>query len=290
VKFAFISEEKVAFPIAVLCRLLGVSPSGFYARQGRPKSPHALRDEALSEHVAAAHVASNRRYGSPRVHAELKAAGQRVGRKRVARLMRERALIARKRRRFRTTTDSKHGFPIAPNVLARDFNASAPDQVWVTDITFLWTKQGWLYLAAILDLFSRRVVGWATSEHVDRHLALKALDVALAQRRPARDLVHHSDRGSTYASDDYRKALETRGIECSMSRKGDCWDNAVAESFFATLKREMDNADDLESRASATMSISEYIDGFYNPTRRHSTLNYVSPIEFELIQSVKRAA
>jgi putative transposase len=225
VKFAFISEEKVAFPIAVLCRLLDVSPSGFYATQGRPKSPHALRDEALSERVAAAHVASNRRYGSPRVHAELKAAGQCVGRKRVARLMREKALVARKRRRFRTTTDSKHGFPIAPNVLARDFGASGPDQVWVTDITFLWTKQGWLYLAAILDLFSRRVVGWATSEHVDRHLALKALDVALRQRSPTRDLVHHSDRGSTYASDDYRKALETRGIECSMSRKGDCWDS-----------------------------------------------------------------
>lgn len=224
-KFAFISEEKVAFPIAVLCRLLDVSPSGFYATQGRPKSRHALRDEALSERVAAAHVASNRRYGSPRVHAELKATGQRVGRKRVARLMREKALVARKRRRFRTTTDSKHGFPIAPNVLARDFSASGPDQVWVTDITFLWTKQGWLYLAAILDLFSRRVVGWATSEHVDRHLALKALDVALGQRSPARDLVHHSDRGSTYASDDYRKALETRGIECSMSRKGDCWDS-----------------------------------------------------------------
>jgi putative transposase len=290
VKFAFISEEKVAFPLAVLCRLLDVSASGFYAAQGRPKSPHALRDEVLSERVAAAHVASNRRYGSPRVHAELKAAGQRVGRKRVARLMREKALVARQRRRFRTTTDSKHGSPIAPNVLARDFTASGPDQVWVTDITFLWTKQGWLYLAAILDLFSRRVVGWATSEHVDRHLALKALDLALVQRSPARDLVHHSDRGSTYASDDYRKALETRGIECSMSRKGDCWDNAVAESFFATLKREMDNADDLENRASATMSISEYIDGFYNPTRRHSTLNYVSPIEFELLQSVKRAA
>jgi putative transposase len=290
VKFAFISEEKVAFPIAVLCRLLDVSPSGFYATQGRPKSPHALRDEDLSERVAAAHVASNRRYGSPRVHAELKASGQRVGRKRVARLMREKALVARKRRRFRTTTDSKHGFPIAPNVLARDFSASGPDQVWVTDITFLWTKQGWLYLAAILDLFSRRVVGWATSEHVDRHLALKALDVALAKRSPARDLVHHSDRGSTYASDDYRKALETKGIECSMSRKGDCWDNAVAESFFATLKREMDNADDLEGMASATLSISEYIDGFYNPTRRHSTLDYVSPIEFELLQSVKRTA
>ena len=289
-KFAFISEEKVAFPVAVLCRLLSVSSSGFYARQGRPKSSHALRDEVLSAHVAAAHFASNRRYGSPRVHADLEASGHRVGRKRVARLMREKSLVARRRRRFCTTTDSKHSFPIAPNVLARNFSASRPDQVWVTDITFLWTKQGWLYLAAVLDLYSRRVVGWATSEHVDRQLALAALDVALRRRSPARDLVHHSDRGSTYASGDYRNALETRGIECSMSRKGDCYDNAVAESFFATLKREMDNADDLESRASATLSISEYIDGFYNPTRRHSTLNYLSPIEFELLQSANKAA
>lgn len=289
-KFAFISDEKVAYPVAVLCRLLSVSPSGFYAAQERPQSPRALGDEALVKRVSAAHVASNRRYGSPRVHAELQAAGHRVGRKRVARLMRENSLVARSRRRFRTTTDSKHGFPIAPNVLARDFSASGPNQGWVTDITFLWTKQGWLYLAAILDLFSRRVVGWATSEHVDRHLALAALDIALRQRSPAKDLVHHSDRGSTYASDDYRKALETRGIECSMSRKGDCWDNAVAESFFATLKREMENADDLESRAGATLAIGEYIDGFYNPTRRHSTLNYLSPIEFELLQSVKKAA
>ena len=173
-------------------------------------------------------------------------------------------MVARRRRRFCTTTDSKHGFPIAPNVLARNFSANRPDQVWVTDITFLWTQQGWLYLAAILDLYSRRVVGWATSEHVDRQLALAALDVALRLRSPARDLVHHSDRGSTYASDDYRNALETRGIECSMSRKGDCYDNAVAESFFATLKREMAKADDLESRAPATLPISEYIDGFYN--------------------------
>jgi putative transposase len=290
VKFAFICDEKVAFPIAVLCRVLTVSPSGYYASQGRPASPHARRDEALSDRVEAAHLASKRRYGSPRVHAELKAAGQKVGRKRVARLMRERSLVARTRRRFRTTTDSKHSFPIAPNVLARDFTADAPDQGWVTDITFLWTKQGWLYLAAILDLFSRRVVGWATSQNVDRHLALAALDMALARRRPGKNLLHHSDRGSTYASGDYRKALATRGIACSMSRKGDCWDNAVAESFFSTLKREMEDIDHLESWATATLSVGEYIDGFYNPQRRHSTLNYTSPIEFELLHSVKKAA
>ena len=289
-KFAFISEEKVAFPVAALCRLLAVSPSGFYAAQGRPRSPHAGRDDKLAEQVMKAHTASKCRYGSPRVHAELKAAGERVGRKRVARLMREKRLVARMRRRFRTTTDSKHDFPIAPNVLDRDFTASAPDRAWVTDITFLWTAQGWLYLAAILDLFSRRVVGWATSQNVDRHLALAALDTALARRRPAAGLVHHSDRGSTYASSDYRKALDARGLECSMSRKGDCWDNAVAESFFSTLKRELEGIDDFESRAGATLSIGDYIDGFYNIQRRHSAINYTSPIEFELIHSVKRAA
>jgi putative transposase len=290
VRFAFISEEKVAFPVAVLCRVMAVSPSGYYASLGRPVSPHRRRDADLSKRVAAVHVASKRRYGSPRVHAELQATGHCVGRKRVARLMRENALVARARRRFRTTTDSKHTFPIAPNVLERDFTAHAPDQAWVTDITFLWTNQGWLYLAAILDLFSRRVVGWATSQNVDRHLALAALDMALVQRRPAAGLVHHSDRGSTYASTDYREALESRGIECSMSRKGDCWDNAVAESFFATLKREMENSDGLESREVATLSIREYIDGFYNFQRRHSAINYNSPVEFELIHSVKQAA
>jgi len=290
VKFAFISEEKVAFPVAVLCRLLAVSPSGFYAAQGRPRSLHARRDDKLTEQVVGAHAASKGRYGSPRVHAELKAAGECVGRKRVARLMREKKLAARMRRRFRTTTDSKHDFPIAPNVLERDFTASAPDRAWVTDITFLWTAQGWLYLAVILDLFSRRVVGWATSQNVDRHLALAALDTALARRRPAAGLVHHSDRGSTYASSDYRKALNARGLECSMSRKGDCWDNAVAESFFSTLKRELEGIDDFESRAGATLSIGDYIDGFYNIQRRHSAINYTSPVEFELIHSVKRAA
>lgn len=289
-KFAFISEEKVAFPVAALCRLLAVSPSGYYAAQGRTRSLHDVGDDRLAGKITEAHLASKRRYGSPRVHAEIKAAGERVGRKRVARLMRERKLVARTRRRFRTTTDSKHEFPIAPNLLARDFTATAPDRAWVTDITFLWTAQGWLYLAVILDLFSRRVVGWATSQNVDRHLALAALDSSLARRRPPPGLVHHSDRGSTYASGDYRKALDARGIQCSMSRKGDCWDNAVAESFFSTIKRELEGIDDFESRLGATLAIGAYIDGFYNIQRRHSANDYTSPIEFELIHSVTRAA
>jgi putative transposase len=286
VKFAFVSQEKVAYPVAMLCRMLQVSPSGFYASQGRPVSVHTQRDGELTLKVSAAHLGSRARYGSPRVHAELRAAGVRVARKRVARIMRENKLVARCRRRFRATTDSKHGFAIAPNIVARDFTASAPNKVWVTDITFLWTRQGWLYLAVILDLFSRRVIGWATSRNVDRHLALAALDRAVALRGPVVDLIHHSDRGSTYAAGDYRKALRARGIECSMSRKGDCWDNAVPESFFASLKREMENADDLAGWTQAELAVGEYIDGFYNIQRRHSTIGYNSPIEFELINSV----
>ncbi len=239
-KYAFISQEKVAYPVAVLCRVLAVSTSGYYASLRRPPSLRARRDRELVDKIRRSHLASKRRYGSPRVYADLQAEGQRVGRKRVARLMREHRLVARVRRRFRTTTDSKHAFPVAPNLLARDFTATAPDQRWVTDITFLSTQQGWLYLAVILDLFSRRVVA--------------------------------------------------RGFRCSMSRKGDCWDNAVAESFFATLKREMERADDLPSQAVAALSIGEYIDGFYNVRRRHSAIDYCSPIEFELLHSVKRRA
>jgi len=290
VKFAFISEERVAFPVAVLCRILAVSPSGYYAAYRRPRSLRARRDEQLAQQVIDAHSASKGRYGSPRVHADLRAAGERIGRKRVARLMRENNLAARTCRRFRTTTDSNHDFPIAPDLLARNFTASAPDRAWVTDITFVSTGQGWLYLAVILDLFSRRVVGWATSQNVDRHLALAALDMALKRRRPPVGLIHHSDRGSTYASSDYRKALDARGLKCSMSRKGDCWDNAVAESFFATLKRELNGVEAFESRTAATLSIGDYIDRFYNLQRRHSAINYTSPVEHELIHSASRAA
>jgi transposase InsO family protein len=291
VKFAFVSLEQVAFPIAVTCRLLGVSTSGYYAWKGRPGSSRSRRDLELGDRVRAAHDASSGRYGSPRVHAELRASGERVGRKRVARLMKEAGLAGRMRRRFRKTTDSNHSFPIAPNVLERDFTATAPNEAWVTDITYLWTREGWLYLAVILDLFSRRVVSWATSATIDRHLALAALKAALQARRPDAGLVHHSDRGSTYASGDYRTALETHAIECSMSRKGDCWDNAVAESFFATLKREVEEIDNLASHEQANAVLSDYIDTFYNLQRRHSTIGYHSPIEFELMYCTKfRAA
>jgi putative transposase len=291
VKFAFVSEEQVAFPIAVTCRVLGVSTSGYYAWKERPTSLRTRRDAELGTRIRVAHGASFGRYGSPRVHAELRASGEKVGRKRVARIMKEAGLAGRMRRRFRKTTDSNHSFPIAPNVLERDFCTAAPNQAWVTDITYLWTREGWLYLAVMLDLFSRRVVSWATSASVDRHLALTALRAAVRDRRPGADLVHHSDRGSTYASGDYRGALESHGIECSMSRKGDCWDNAVAESFFATLKREVEEIDRLESHAQANAVLADYIDRFYNFQRRHSTIGYRSPVEFELMYGAEfRAA
>ena len=221
-------------------------------------------------------------YGSPRIHAELKAKGIRVSRKRVERLMRQNGLKARQKRRFRKTTDSNHSFPIAPNVLERQFDVEAPNSVWVTDVTYIATTQGWLYLAVMLDLFSRRVVGWAVSEWNDTALALLALERARGSRRPRAGLIHHSDRGSPYASEDYRAALKIHGMVPSMSRSGDCWDNAVAESFFASLRAEWVDHQQYPTRVEATRSLGEYIDRFYNPVRRHSHLGYVSPIEFEL--------
>ncbi len=196
--------------------------------------------------------------------------------------MREQGLRARGRRRFRKTTDSEHSDPIAPNLLERDFNVAAPNEVWVTDVTYVWTQEGWLYLAVILDLYARRVVGWAASDANDTKLALAALSMATMSRRPAPGLIHHSDRGSPYASADYRRALDAHGIVPSMSRKGDCWDNAVAESFFSTLKIELVHDADYDTHRAAAASIGNYIDRFYNPERRHSRLDYISPIEFEL--------
>ena len=289
-KFAFILARVVAFPIALMCRVLGVSVSGFYAWRKRPEAERAKVDARLAVEVAASHKRSRGRYGSPRVHADLRARGVRVGRKRVERLMREQGLQARRRRRFKKTTDSAHAQPIAPNVLERDFETSAPNEVWVTDVTYVWTDKGWLYLAAIIDLFARRVVGGATSESNDTTLALAALSMASSRRKPPRGLVHHSDRGSPYASDDYRRALTQLGIVASMSRNGDCWDNAVAESFFATLKVELVYDADYATRAVAAASIGDYIESFYNRERRHSHLGYVSPIEFELRSEVASLA
>ena len=280
-KFAFIAAEKAAFPVRLLCRTLQVSRAGFYAWQARPPAPRARADARLGLEIAAIHAESRQRYGSPRIHAELADRGCRTSRKRVARLMRVRGLAARRRRRFRVTTQSRHPFPIAPNVLARQFERAAPDQAWVTDITYIPTGEGWLYLAVILDLCSRFAVGWAMSERITEALTLDALGLALARRRPPQGLLHHSDRGSQYASGDYQRVLAQYGIVCSMSRRGDCWDNAVAESFFATLKVELVHDATWATRAAARTELFEYLELFYNGQRRHSALGYLSPRAFE---------
>ncbi len=281
-RFRFIEAEKAYYPIRLLCRCLEVSRSGYYAWRTRRVSARAKQDARLKVEISASHSASRRTYGSPRILRDLREDGRRVSRKRVARLMRELGLEGRRKRRFRATTDSQHRFPVAPNLLMRDFDVEAPNTAWVTDITYLATLEGWLYLVVILDLFSRRVVGYAMSERIDRELVPEALREALMHRPGARDLIHHSDRGSQYASHDYREALDQAGITCSMSRRGNCWDNAVAESFFGTLKMELLYELPLQTRSATRSAVVDYIETFYNVRRRHSSLDYLSPVEFEL--------
>ena len=275
----FIHDHVALFPVQAMCEALGVSRSGYYAWASRPESRRATQDRALAAEVRASHEASRGRYGSPRVHAELRAHGHRVGRKRVARLMRGLGLAARRRRRFRRTTDSRHALPVAPNLLGRDFRATAPDRVWLADLTYIWTAEGWLYLAALLDLFTRRVVGWAMADHLGHELALAALDLAIARRRPAPGLVHHSDRGGQYAAHAYRQRLRRHGMLCSMSRRGDCWDNAPMERFFATLKGELVEVREgnYPTRDEARANVFQYVEGFYNQRRLHSALGYLTP-------------
>jgi transposase InsO family protein len=259
-----------------------VSRAGFYAWRGRAPSAREREDVRLGVEVAAVFREHKRRYGSPRVHEELRSRGRRIGRKRVARLMGERGLRARTgRRRWPQTTDSRHGHPVAANLLARSFRVDEPDVGWVGDITYLPTAEGWLYLAVLLDLFSRKVVGYALSDRIDTELTLGALRRALVSRRPKAALLHHTDRGSQYASGAYRAELAAHGLVASMSRKGDCYDNAVAESFFSTLEFELGADAEWQTRDQAAAAVREYIDGFYNPVRRHSTIGGQSPIAFE---------
>jgi len=280
VKFAWIAAEKATFTVSELCRALEVSPSGYYAWTQRPESAHARRDRQVRVLVRASFDASRQRYGSPRVHRDLQDQAVRVSRKRVVRLMQEDGLQARARKRFKCTTMSDHDQPVAANLLDRDFTAAAPNQRWVGDTTELVIGDGGkLYLAAVLDLFSRFVVGWAVSAVNDRHLTLKALSMALKRRCPANGLLHHSDQGSTYASEDYQRMLDAFGITCSMSRRGNCYDNAVMEAFFATLKAEL--GEHFESYGHAKMELFDYIEVFYNQRRRHSTLGLISPAAFE---------
>ena len=281
-RFAFIHTEKAHFPVDWLCSALDVSRSGYYAWVQRPTSKRHAEDARLGAAIAKAHARSRGTYGSPRIHADLAASGEHVGRKRVARLMKDRGLASKRRRKYRTTTDSNHPDPVAPNLLSRDFTVAEPNEAWVGDVTAIWTWEGWLFLAVLLDLVSRRVVGWATSANNDRRLALDALEAAMALRRPLPGLVHHTDRGSPYASKAYVDALAAVGAIPSMSRAGDCWDNAVAESFFASLRSELLDHENYATRGSAHDAVGDYIDGFYNPHRRHSSIGYISPIEKEL--------
>jgi transposase InsO family protein len=286
VKYACITRHRDAYPVRLMCRVLALAPSGYYAwRRGASPTAHAIADECLLAHVRVAHAQSDRTYGAPRVHRALRSQGVRVGQKRVARLMRVDGLAGRapQRRRVRTT-DSAHAEPIAPNHLARQFavqDGRALDRVWVSDITYVPTRAGWLYLATVLDLASRRVVGWAMRETLEVDLALSALRMALGARRPAPGLLHHSDRGTQYASAEYRTLLAAHGLVASMSRQGNCWDNAVAESFFATLELELIVRSDWHTRDDARRAIFRYIETWYNRERLHSTLGYLSPAQYE---------
>jgi transposase InsO family protein len=264
-----------------MCRVLQVTRGGYYAWRRRPESIRTQRNRALHKEIHLAHTASRGTYGSPRIYRQLVAQGHAVGRHRIARLMRKSGLKARCRRRFRTTTQSNHAHPIAKNLLERRFAVESPDRAWVTDITYIWTQEGWLYLAVILDLYSRRVIGWSMGARIDQELTLRALRMALANRGTTGPLIHHSDRGSQYAATAYRDLLKVHGVACSMSRKGDCWDNAVAESFFATLKMELVYRTTFWTREQARRAIFEYVEGFYNRVRRHSYLGFVSPEAFE---------
>jgi putative transposase len=292
--FRFIAAAAGRRPVALSCRVLGVSRAGYYAWRGRPPSARAQADAALTAVIHRLHRENRGVYGSPRIHAELHADGVRCGRKRVARLMRAAGLrgCPRPRRRPRTTV-ADPAATAAPNLVRRAFDPLAPDRLWLADITYVPTGEGWLYLAAVLDAFSRRVVGWAMADHLRTELVLDALELALRRRRPAAGLVHHSDRGCQYTSLAFGRRLAASGLVPSMSRTGDCWDNAVAESFFATLKRELVDRPDRApwpDRAAARQALFEYVEVFYNRQRRHSTLRYMSPAAYEAAHQAAPAA
>ncbi len=266
-----------------MCRCMNVSPSGYYKSRVIEPSSRAVENAALLEEIKDVHKESRKSYGSPRVHAELVARGFEVNKKRIERLMAEEGLVGRRKPKFVKTTDSDHDDPIAPNLLDREFEVEKPDIAWVADITYVWTVQGWLYLAVIIDLFSRRVVGWSMADNMRTELVLDALRAALGSRVPdVGGLLFHSDRGSQYAANDYRSALENAGITASMSRRGNCWDNAVAESFFSTLKTELVHNMLFLNHDSAKSAIAEWIEIFYNRKRRHSSIGYLSPADYEL--------
>jgi putative transposase len=279
-----VKVNRADYPVATMCRLLGVSTSGFYAWLKRPASARARRDAELADKVEAIHSRSRGTYGAPRIHAELRAEGERVGRKRVARLMKARGLEGASRRKGCRTTSRDESARPAPDLVERAFTAEAPDRLWVADITYVPTWEGFLYLAVVLDVFSRRVVGWAMAAHLRTELVLQALNMALWQRQP-KEVVHHSDQGCQYTSLAFSRRCEEAGVRPSMGSVGDCFDNAMAESFFATLECELLDRSIFRTRAEAERAIFEFIEGWYNPHRRHSALGYLSPINFERQQA-----
>jgi putative transposase len=280
-KYQFMAEHRHKYPITLMCRVLEMSVSGYYAWSKRPPSQHSREDAYLAERVKTAFQANRSVYGSPRIHAELQAQGITCARKRVARLMREQGLFAQRPRHRTITTKSEPGAQVAPNLLQRDFSADEPNTKWVADTTYIWTAEGWLYLAVVLDLFSRMVVGWSMAAIQDATLVTQALYMAVARRRPQAGLLHHTDRGSTYTSESYQALLQQEGMVASMSRTADCYDNAAMESFFHSFKGECLADQSFQTRAQARSSTFDYIETFYNRTRRHSTLQYLSPLAYE---------
>ena len=280
-RYACIDRRRDHYPVRLMCRLLSVSPSGYYAWRERPEGARVQRDRELSDKIKCIHEASKGVYGSPRVHAELVAEGVHVGRHKVAQLMCSTRLKGCPKRRYRTTTQRDPTHRVAHNLLKQDFTADGPDQRWASDITYIATRQGWLYLAVVMDLFSRRIIGWSMDRWMSRHLVVDALRMAVDARRPAGPLIHHSDRGAQYSSDDFRDELDKHGITASMSSTGNCYDNAVVESFFGALKRERVNRVRYRTREEARADLFEYIEVFYNRKRRHGYLGNISPDDFE---------
>jgi len=283
-KYQFIADHRDQYPIKLMCQVLEVARSGYYAWRKRPLSARKMADRLLLRQIKNIFAQSRETYGSQRIQVELAEQGILCGRKRVARLMRTDGLRPKTVRRFRVvTTDSNHNLPIAPNRLNQEFTADQPDRIWLTDITYVPTAQGWLYLAVVLDLYSRQIVGWAMNDSLHRQLVIEALQMAIIARKPPPGLLHHSDRGSQYASHDYQTLLTQADMVGSMSRKGNCYDNAPLESFFGTLKTELVFHQHYATRAEARLDIFEYIEVFYNRVRRHSALGYKSPINYEAL-------
>ncbi len=278
-RYACIHRRRIRYPVHMMCHCLKVSRSGYYAWRVRPESRRSRDDRELTRAIRLKHAESDGTYGSPRIHAELTEDGFACGLAKVARLMHKAGLKGCPKRRFRVTT--KSGLARASNLLEQDFSAAAANERWASDITYIWTGQGWLFLAVVMDLYSRRIIGWSMSRRINRHLVLKALSMALGQRRVQSDLIHHSDRGVQYLSDDFQELLKKHGITCSMSDRGSCYDNAVVESFFATLKRERIKRQKYRTRDEARADVFDYIERFYNRKRRHGTIGNISPVEFE---------